>query len=109
MTPLSPSEAKALLALVKYVRMTCATLGSELWGKGRSHSGCSCPWARPAGAVIGRLVERCFAERIRVPGDPRTFYRATEAGERHMLADVDTRAKAGLAPRTATAREPGKG
>jgi hypothetical protein len=96
-TELSQSEARALLAVVKYVAITCANLGAELWGKaGRGN--CSCPWARPAGAVIKKLRARGFVDRHRVPGDPRTFYKATWRGELHLRTDATTRATAGLEP-----------
>jgi len=99
-TDLSKSEARALLAVVKYVALTCANLGAELWGK-RGRANCSCPWARPAGAVIKKLRARGFVDRHRVAGDPRTFYKATWRGERHLMTDATTRATAGLGP-TAT-------
>ncbi len=95
--PLSESEARALLALVKHVYMTCALLGEELWHRpGRAN--CSCPWARPAGAVVKKLCARGFVERHYVTGDPRTLYKATRAGERHLLTNTATRKAAGLAP-----------
>ena len=94
---LSESEARALLALVKHVYASCATLGEMLWGKpGRGN--CSCPWARPAGAVVKRLRARGFVDRHRVQGDPRTLYKATWRGEKHLLTDGGTRAKLGLSP-----------
>jgi len=82
-TALSTSEARALLFIVKHVHTTCANLGYELWGKpGRGN--CSCPWARPAGVVIKKLRARGFVDQHRVEGDPRTFYRATWRGEKHV-------------------------
>ena len=94
-TPLSPIEARALRAAVKYMAITCALLGYVLWGKpGRGN--CSCPWARPAGGVIKRLRARGLIQRHRVPGDPRTFYRPTWRGEKLLRTDNPTRAAAGL-------------
>lgn len=92
---LSEIEARALLAIVKYVAITCATLGGELW-PGRRHSNCSCPFARPAGAVIKKLRARGLVERHYIQSDPRTLYKATRAGERHLLTSKTTRAAAGL-------------
>ena len=107
MTPLSQSEARALLLIVKYVSITCAWLGQELWGKpGRGN--CSCPWARPAGVVIKRLRARGFVERYHRAGDPRTLYKATWRGEKHMLTDKATRITAGVEPEAVrgTTKEP---
>lgn len=65
---LSPLDARALLVIMKWNgHVTCANLGSELWSEGRPPGNCSCPWARPAGVVIKRLlaaglVERDFSE-----------------------------------------------
>ncbi len=95
-TKLSESEAKALIYVIKYGSITCANLGQELWGKpGRGN--CSCPWARPAGAVIKKLRARGFVERDHIPGDPSTFYKATWRGEKHLCTDTTTRATAKLA------------
>jgi len=99
MTKLIPTEARALLALVKYVYMTCANLGDELWSTKKIAGNCSCPYARPAGAIVKRLRARGLVERHRVDGDHRTFYRATRAGEKLILTDKATRIAAGLAPR----------
>lgn len=98
MTPLTESEAKALLYLVKHVYATCAMLGEHLWHKpGRGN--CSCPWARPAGGVIKRLRARGLVQRkSNIPGDPRTFYEATRFGEQHLLTCEETRIAAGLGP-----------
>ena len=96
-SPLSKSEALALFAVVKYGSITCASLGAELWGKpGRGN--CSCPWARPAGVVIKKLRARGFVDRHRVPGDPRTLYKATWRGEKHVKTDEATRCIAGRGP-----------
>lgn len=92
---LSEAEARALFALVKHVYMTCAVLGAQLWGT-KNLSNCSCPWARPAGAVIKKLKARGFVERHYVMGDHRTLYRATRAGEEHLKTNHDTRVAAGL-------------
>jgi len=103
MKRLTPSEARALLGIVKHVFITCANLGSVLWGRNVAGN-CSCPWARPAGKVVKRLRTYGLVERHRVTGDPRTFYRATTAGERQLITDADTRAAAGLDPTTAAPR-----
>lgn len=50
---------------------TCARLGDALWGR-RGSGNCSCPWARPAGALLKRLVERGVVRRI--PGEYATLY-----------------------------------
>ncbi len=95
MTPLTESEARALLVIVKHVYISCANLGEELWHKpGRAN--CSCPWARPAGAVVKKLRARGFVDRYRVDGDSRTFYKATRIGEAHLRTDRATRISAGL-------------
>lgn len=97
MRALSQVEARALLATVKYVWITCANLGAELWGKDFAVAGnCSCPFARPAGGVVKRLRALGLVERHYVAGDPRTLYKATWRGEKHLLEDRATRVSAGL-------------
>lgn len=93
---LSESEARGLLALVKHVYMTCANLGEELWGNRPVSRNSSCPFARPAGAVVKRLRARGFVDQYHVVGDPRTFYKATWRGEKHLREDRATRVAAGL-------------
>jgi len=70
---LSLIEARVLLVVVKNNGITCANLGAELWGSER-HSGrgsnCSCPWARPAGKVMGRLRSKGLVE---LDNDPDRF------------------------------------
>ena len=97
---LSAAEARALLFIVKYVYTTCANLGAELWGNDRGPSNCSCPYARPAGAVVKKLRARGFVDRHHVAGDPRTLYKATWRGERHLRTNRATRVAAGLAEPT---------
>ena len=92
----SKVEATALLALIKWNGMTCALLGNELWHNGRGRGNCSCPFARPAGAVVKRLRAMGFAEKYRIPGDPRTFYRATWRGDKFIRTDADVRSMLGL-------------
>lgn len=65
-SPLSQTDVKALEAL-KRGPMTCANLGSELWGANRRGGNCSCPWARPAGKLLHRLERRGLVRRIRDP------------------------------------------
>lgn len=96
MTALSKAEARALLFIVKHVYTTCANLGDELWGKRKIAGNCSCPFARPAGAVIKKLRERGFVERHWVKGDHRTLFTATRAGEHHLRTNHATRVAAGL-------------
>lgn len=78
---LSLLDARALLVMFKHNRITCANLGSELWGSPTRGSGnCSCPWARPAGVVIKRLRELGLVERDRRE-KVLTLYRATSKVE----------------------------
>ena len=98
---LSRTETLALLVLVRHGPITCANLGATLWNKKRVAGNCSCPHARPAGAVIKRLRERGYAERYRIDGDPRTLYRATWRGRRLMQIPATPTA----APETVTGRE----
>jgi hypothetical protein len=51
---LRPTDRRALVILKKRGRMTCARLGEELWGRAMGSS--SCPFARPAGRVLHRLL-----------------------------------------------------
>ncbi len=95
MTPLSESEARALLIIVKHGYVSCANLGNDLWHKG-GRDNCSCPFARPAGAVIKKLRARGFVERHHSAHDPRTLYTATRLGEKHLKTDHATRVAAGL-------------
>ena len=50
---------------------TCARLGDALWGRRRSGN-CSCPWARPAGALLKRLVKQGVVRRA--PDKHATLY-----------------------------------
>jgi hypothetical protein len=87
------STIDVLRVLIKYGPMTCANLGAELWSGGRgagasalnhrSYGNCSCPFARPAGRMVARMVQAGFAERTYV--DHRTLYRVTSAGEREYM------------------------
>jgi hypothetical protein len=52
---------------------TCARLGDELWGRNAAGN-CSCPWARPAGALLKRLVRAGVVRRAHVPNDHATLY-----------------------------------
>ena len=109
MTPaLSEAEARALLVIVKNVCITCANLGDYLWNTKRVAGNCSCPYARPAGAIVKKLRARGFVERHRVAGDGRTFYKATWRGEKHLRTDNQTRFAAGLAAATPTGGKQGK-
>lgn len=62
----------------------CSHLGDLLWPKGRRAAGCSCPYARPAGAVAARLaklglIERSFTRRPDGEWDMQDW-KITEAG-----------------------------
>ena len=60
---LSDVEQRAIRILERAGQTTCARLGEALWGRtGRGN--CSCPWARPAGALLKRLVERGVVRRV---------------------------------------------
>lgn len=87
--PLTEIEARVLLAIAKYGPVSCANLGDELWSTKRVGGNCSCPYARPAGAVVKKLRQRGFVERHWVSGDPRTLYKATRAGEQRARKMVD--------------------
>jgi hypothetical protein len=55
-------EGRALEYLRKHGPVSCASLGDVLWGKpGRGN--CSCPWARPAGALLHRMLKRNLVTR----------------------------------------------
>jgi hypothetical protein len=69
--PLSDVEQRAVDALASGPQ-TCANLGSALWGERPVGSNCSCPWARPAGAVLKRLLKRGIV--CRVPDKHHTLY-----------------------------------
>jgi hypothetical protein len=56
-------EQAALAYLRKYGPQTCANLGAALWGDRLVAGNCSCPWARPAGAVLHRLKARGLVAR----------------------------------------------
>lgn len=104
---MSVTEIDVLRSLIKHNFMTCAQLGYELWqgGRGagfapintRKYSSCSCPYARPAGAMVKRLVKKGLVRRKYVNGDHRTFYEATKLGEEHYewatRRPIDARAR----------------
>ena len=81
-----------LRVLIKHGPISCANLGAELWhgGRGaglpplnkRGYGNCSCPFARPAGRLVQRLVRDGLAERHYEEHDERTMYKATRKGER---------------------------
>ncbi|MBV8722465.1 MAG: winged helix-turn-helix transcriptional regulator [Candidatus Eremiobacteraeota bacterium] len=76
---MTPIEARALRLIIKHGPITCANLGDHLWPDKPRPSSCSCPFARPAGAVVKRLkarglVERDYSSRVL------TLYVATRAG-----------------------------
>lgn len=98
MEVLSKTEARALLAIVKFNPITCANLGDALWGNWRGPSNCSCPFARPAGAIVKRLRALGFVTRHYIASDPRTLYTATPRGEQHLRTNQATRIAAGLQP-----------
>jgi len=70
MGPVTDIEERAFRILAEGP-ITCARLGERLWGKtGRGN--CSCPWARPAGALLKRLRERGLVRRA--PDKHHTLY-----------------------------------
>ena len=54
---LSPVEARALQILRDRGPQTCARLGEALWGR-TGNGNCSCPWARPAGALLHKMLAK---------------------------------------------------
>ena len=59
---LSEIEARVLNQIAKFNdNATCATVGSSIWVS-FAHN-CSCPHARPAGAVIARLIKKGYVRR----------------------------------------------
>lgn len=67
---LSDVEQRAVAILARGPT-TCARLGEELWGRNAAGN-CSCPWARPAGALLKRLVECGVVHRV--PDKHNTLY-----------------------------------
>lgn len=88
---LPSTQIRALAMVIRLGRTTCAILGDQLWHKG-GRGNCSCPFARPAGAVIAKLRKRGLVERCSDSNEVLTFYRATTAGHRAAIAK---RAKGG--------------
>lgn len=86
----TPIEVRALRAIGKHVRISPANLGAVLWGW-HTASNCSCPWARPAGAVIKRLRKQGLVERVHdKSGNDRSLYKITRAGERKLCESART-------------------
>lgn len=59
--PTESAEERALKLLARGP-MSCASLGDALWSTRKSAGNCSCPYARPAGALIKRLRARGLVE-----------------------------------------------
>lgn len=77
MSDLSAVEERAVRVLERAGPTTCARLGEALWGR-PGRGACSCPWARPAGALLKRLVVRGVVRRV--PSRPITLYELRRAG-----------------------------
>jgi hypothetical protein len=79
---MTDADRRALRVIINYGGISCATLGEKLWGRPGLGS-CSCPWARPAGCVIKRLMT---AGLVRRRNDPDRFlYEATYKGKREAI------------------------
>lgn len=89
------TEQDARRVLIKYGPISCANMGAELWQGGRGaglppinhrrYGNCSCPFARPAGKLIARLVRLGHARPARAKD--RRLYEITSAGERAFFAE----------------------
>jgi hypothetical protein len=92
------NEVDVLRSLLKHVYMTCAQLGFELWqgGRGaglaplykRGYHNCSCPFARPAGAMVKRLKAKGYVRRRIIANDHLTYYEVTPKGERAYMTAI---------------------
>ena len=65
---LSDTEQE-MLDLLTGEPQRCASLGTQLWhfGRGlRAQGNSTCPWARPAGAVLHRLKAKGLAKHVQI-------------------------------------------
>jgi hypothetical protein len=53
---LGEADQRALAILRERGPLPCSQLGEALWGR-RGAGNCSCPWARPAGRLLHRLLK----------------------------------------------------
>ena len=81
MRALTKAENLALDTLLRLRHPTsAANLGALMWGRS-GFGNCSCPWARPAGAVLARLRKLPVPLVERVPAPGRTdLYALTDVG-----------------------------
>ena len=79
---LSETEVRALKLLARHGPHTCANLGDVLWSTRKSAGNCSCPYARPAGALLKRL--RFLGLTEKAYDRDHFLHRITEAGLAHL-------------------------
>jgi hypothetical protein len=79
---LTDADVRALCLLVEQKALVGpGYFGDLLWGRERHMSNCSCPYARPAGKVLGRLKAAGLAEYISEERPMKRWgWRATHAG-----------------------------
>lgn len=85
MKGLSVIEARAIVVLKRCAPMRAAALGEELWGGENRPSRCTAPYARSAGRLLKRLVDRDLVQAART-GDGRRWWRLTADGEKMARA-----------------------